>query len=141
MPMQRWMHRAAGGTSQRLNPAVAMVRSRSRKPAPAPESVPALSMVDMHSSPEAALLNGLPRRSCSSACSAAFVPAAPHNDRRAPGSSRASETLNPLTLGAMPDATAGLLSMAHLLRISQARLDLRVSAEELNWGRSGDRCR
>src|SRR3954452_19701536 len=126
MPMQRWMHRAAGGTSQRLNPAVAMVRSRSRKPAPAPESVPALSMVDMHSSPEAALLNGLPRRSCSSACSAAFVPAAPHNDRRAPGSSRASDVKTP-NLGAMPDATAGLLSMAHLLRISQARLDLRVS--------------
>src|SRR5690242_18850408 len=30
MPMQRWMQRAAGGTSQRLKPAVAMMRSRSR---------------------------------------------------------------------------------------------------------------
>src|SRR6478672_11844348 len=32
MPMHRWMHSAAGGTSQRLKPAVAIVRSRSRKP-------------------------------------------------------------------------------------------------------------
>jgi hypothetical protein len=49
--------------------------------------------------------------------------------------------VKPLTVGTMPDATAGLLSMAHSLRISQARLDLRVSAEDVNWGRSDDRCR
>ena len=28
--MQRWMHRAAGGTSQRLKPGLAMIRSRER---------------------------------------------------------------------------------------------------------------
>src|SRR5262245_27722604 len=32
MPMQRWMHRAAGGTSQRLKPGLATMRSRSRIP-------------------------------------------------------------------------------------------------------------
>src|SRR5215510_9142169 len=36
MPMHRWMQSAAGGTSQRLNPAAAMMRSRSSRP-----SVPA----------------------------------------------------------------------------------------------------
>src|SRR5262249_55730385 len=36
MPMQRWMQSAAGGTSQRLNPAVAMMRSLSRIPGAAP---------------------------------------------------------------------------------------------------------
>src|SRR4051794_9581403 len=70
MPMQRWMHSAAGGTSQRLKPAVAMVRSRSRKPAPAPESVPALSIEAIHSSPKATLLSGPPLRSRSSAVAA-----------------------------------------------------------------------
>ena len=33
IPMQRWMASAAGGTSQRLNPGAAMMRSRSRSPA------------------------------------------------------------------------------------------------------------
>ena len=39
--MQRWMQSAAGGTSQRLNPAAAMMRSRSRMPIelPVPENV------------------------------------------------------------------------------------------------------
>src|SRR5215472_1973160 len=36
MPMQRWIASAAGGTSHRLKPACAMIRSRSSKPAPAP---------------------------------------------------------------------------------------------------------
>src|ERR1700704_5817370 len=36
------MQSAAGGTSQRLKPAVAIVRSLSRSPAPAPDLVPAL---------------------------------------------------------------------------------------------------
>ena len=34
MPIQRWMARAAGGTSQRLNPGRAMVLARSSNPAP-----------------------------------------------------------------------------------------------------------
>jgi hypothetical protein len=36
------MQSAAGGTSQRLKPAVAIVRSLSSNPAPAPDIVPAL---------------------------------------------------------------------------------------------------
>src|SRR5580658_3373024 len=40
MPMHRWMHSAAGGTSQRLNPAFATVRSRSSRPAPPPPALP-----------------------------------------------------------------------------------------------------
>src|SRR3954447_6937977 len=51
MPMHRWMQSAAGGTSQRLKPAVAIVRSLSRKPAPAPETLPALLIVVIVISP------------------------------------------------------------------------------------------
>src|SRR5947209_20233508 len=47
MPMQRWMQSAAGGTSQRLKPALAMMRSRSRSPAAEPTSPPACSIVVM----------------------------------------------------------------------------------------------
>ncbi len=43
--MHRWMQSAAGGTSQRLKPALAIVRSLSRNPAPAPDMVPPLLMV------------------------------------------------------------------------------------------------
>src|SRR5579883_189038 len=39
------MHSAAGGTSQRLKPALATVCSRSRIPAPAPDTGPAVSAV------------------------------------------------------------------------------------------------
>src|ERR1700730_1841158 len=42
MPMHRWMQSAAGGTSHRLKPAVAIVRSLSRNPAPTPDIVPLL---------------------------------------------------------------------------------------------------
>src|SRR5215467_5630304 len=45
--MHRWMQRAAGGTSQRLKPALAMMRSRSRSPAGAPTRLPARSIVVM----------------------------------------------------------------------------------------------
>src|ERR1700737_5441569 len=54
MPMHRWMQSAAGGTSQRLKPAFAIVCSRSRIPAPPPDIVPALSIVAIPSSPAAA---------------------------------------------------------------------------------------
>jgi hypothetical protein len=37
IPIHRWMASAAGGTSQRLNPGLAMVRSRARKPGVAGE--------------------------------------------------------------------------------------------------------
>src|SRR6187551_887513 len=46
MPMHRWMHRAAGGTSQRLKPAVAMMRSRSKMPG-VPGKAPAVPIVVM----------------------------------------------------------------------------------------------
>src|SRR5882757_5638631 len=49
------MQSAAGGTSQRLKPAVAIVRSLSRNPAPAPDAVPALLIVVIETSPAAAL--------------------------------------------------------------------------------------
>src|SRR5258708_4614758 len=51
MPMHRWMHSAAGGTSQRLKPAVAIVLSLSRIPAPAPDTVPALLIVVIETLP------------------------------------------------------------------------------------------
>src|ERR1700754_3426755 len=59
IPIQRWMQGAAGGTSQRLKPAVAMVRSLSRIPNPPPVSVPAPSNVLIASS-HAAALDGCP---------------------------------------------------------------------------------
>src|ERR1700723_157404 len=49
------MQSAAGGTSQRLKPALAIVCSRSRIPAPAPDMAPALLSVVINSSPAAAL--------------------------------------------------------------------------------------
>src|SRR5580692_6035236 len=48
------MQSAAGGTSQRLKPALAIVCSRSRIPAPPPDTVPALLIVVINSSPAAA---------------------------------------------------------------------------------------
>src|ERR1700748_801609 len=45
MPIQRWIHSAAGGTIQRLKPAVATVRSLSRMPAPAPDRVPLIVVI------------------------------------------------------------------------------------------------
>src|SRR5438309_5342173 len=49
------MQSAAGGTSQRLKPAVAIVFSLSRKPAPAPDTLPVLRIVVIETSPAAAL--------------------------------------------------------------------------------------
>src|ERR1700733_1974928 len=45
MPMHKWMQSAAGGTSQRLNPALAIVRSRSRSRPAGPMRLPACSIV------------------------------------------------------------------------------------------------
>src|SRR5579871_1174520 len=50
IPMQRWMQRAAGGTSQRLNPAFAMMRSRSSNPGPDAKLRSACSSVVIRSS-------------------------------------------------------------------------------------------
>src|ERR1700722_15881629 len=51
MPMHRWMQSAAGGTSQRLKPAFAIVCSRSRIPIPPLDTVPALLIVVITFSP------------------------------------------------------------------------------------------
>src|ERR1700704_6864848 len=53
------MQSAAGGTSQRLKPAVAMVRSLSRNPPPAPDMLPALLIVVIVSSPNSMPLLGM----------------------------------------------------------------------------------
>ena len=45
MPMQRWIASAAGGTSQRLNPAVATIRSRSNTPKDGPDTAPVALML------------------------------------------------------------------------------------------------
>src|SRR6478609_8778392 len=47
------MHSAAGGTIQRLKPAVAMIRSRSSRPGLTPDRLPALPMVVIKISPAA----------------------------------------------------------------------------------------
>src|ERR1700743_1871481 len=46
MPMHRWIQSAAGGTIQRLKPAVAIVRSLSRNPAPVPDMVPLIVVIE-----------------------------------------------------------------------------------------------
>ena len=46
MPMHKWMAKAAGGTSQRLKPSPAMMRSLERKP-----GVPEASVVELMVSP------------------------------------------------------------------------------------------
>src|SRR3569833_2783623 len=54
MPMQRWMASAAGGTSQRVNPGPAMIRSLSSSPGwelPCAGVPPAPSTVDIRLSP------------------------------------------------------------------------------------------
>src|SRR4030095_5135945 len=51
------MQSAAGGTSQRLKPAVAIVRSLSRNPVPAPGTLPALLIVVIAIFPCSPLLN------------------------------------------------------------------------------------
>ena len=57
MPMQRWMHSAAGGTSQRLKPGLAMIRSRERSAGEASPAV-ALAAVMTRSPPNAGLVRG-----------------------------------------------------------------------------------
>src|SRR5215213_2238998 len=51
------MQSAAGGTSQRLKPAAAIVRSLSRNPVPAPGMLPALLIVDIAIFPCGPMLN------------------------------------------------------------------------------------
>src|SRR5579863_9291246 len=83
------MQSAAGGTSQRLKPAFAIVCWRSKIPAPVPDTVPALLIVVIHSSPAAALAGHvcrprslLPYTLNSRRCANSRL-AAPHNSRDA----------------------------------------------------------
>src|SRR5882672_1536959 len=107
MPMHRWMQSAAGGTSQRLKPAVAIVRSLSRNPAPAPDTVPALLIVVIVVSPCRPPLMGAPAihnpvvlgataEQFPHCCSAQF--------QDAPGSISAFENHKPQTPSTMPIA-------------------------------------
>src|ERR1700749_1153501 len=93
--MQRWIQSAAGGTSQRLKPAAAIVRSLSRIPPPPPTTVPALLIVVILAS----LQPLIPERS---AVIDPVVPffadqrvAAPQQNPPAPGSPSAFEILTP----------------------------------------------
>ena len=45
MPMQRWMQSAAGGTSQRLKPGLAMIRSLESSAGAASPTLAVLAMV------------------------------------------------------------------------------------------------
>src|SRR6201999_480821 len=56
MPMHRWMQSAAGGTSHRLKPAAAIVRSLSRKPPPAELMPPVLLIVVIRPSSQPSLV-------------------------------------------------------------------------------------
>ncbi len=103
MPMHRWMQSAAGGTSQRLKPAVAIVCSLSRKPAPAAATRPALLTVVIDTSPAAAIASGsvcvFDPVSAPLRCSALIL-AAPHNSSMRRDQPRAfSEMLTPDTTG------------------------------------------
>ena len=66
--MQRWMHRAAGGTSQRLKPGLAMIRSRERSAGEVFAAV-ALAAVMTRSPPNADLGHGSKAISLTSSCS------------------------------------------------------------------------
>src|SRR6266852_3185985 len=104
MPIHRWMHSAAGGTSQRLKPAIAIVRSLSRIPPPPPGMVPALLIVVI----EFSLQPPVPGMSAVydpvvPLCSAAAVP---HNFRDAPGSLSAFENSYTGLQTVMPAADA-----------------------------------
>src|ERR1700682_3948757 len=142
------MQSAAGGTSQRLKPALAMVCSRSRIPSRAPDTLPVLLIVVIDLSP---LQPPLPGRS------ATTIPLSPeHRSEPAPtlllrtiqdalGSLSASENYQPPTRQDMADAVAGLnpkmCPPPTTCALPQTRLDLRSPAENVDWDRTRDGCR
>src|SRR3979490_3151325 len=95
------MQSAAGGTSQRLKPAFAIVCSRSRIPIPPPDIVLAPLIVALPSSPAAALAGHVcrPRLLLSIAQILGGAPtpriAAPHNSRVRPDHKSALASSNP----------------------------------------------
>src|SRR3954454_21307506 len=148
MPMHRWMQSAAGGTSQRLKPAVATVRSLSRTPAPAPDTVPALLIVVIDVSPCSPPLMGAPAVHDPVVLSAA-AEQLPHccsaQFQDAPGSVSAFENHKPQTPPTMPIAvgTSANFGLSRNRFVSCTKRDsTSVSpAEKCNWDRSRDRCR
>src|SRR5882724_5338577 len=92
------MQSAAGGTSQRLKPALAIVCSLSRIPAPAPGTVPALLIVVIVISPcsrplWALLPSTIPLSSAPQRISSHI--AAPHNSRMRQDRQAHSRTIHP----------------------------------------------
>src|ERR1700712_2487304 len=148
MPMHRWMQSAAGGTSQRLKPAVAIVCSLSRNPAPAPDTVPALLNVVIIISPcspplmgASAVHNpvvlGAAADQLPHCCSAQF--------QDAPGSISAFENHKPQTPPTMPIAvpTSAKFGLPRNGFVSCTKHDSTSASptEESNWDRSRDLCR
>ena len=101
--MHRWMQSAAGGTSQRLKPAFAMVCSRSRIPSPPRDTAPALSSVAIRPSPTAAHAGRICRVHdpliLSSLTPCKHLPCCFAPFRDAPGSRRAFEIPTPVRTG------------------------------------------
>src|ERR1700693_2704454 len=114
------MQSAAGGTSQRLKPAFAMVCSRSRIPIPPPDTVPALLIVVIPSSP-----NSRP-----SGMSAVYDPVVLSRSQRKMRQDRDAHS-RILTPGTTRYAGAGLdlRSVPLWTRMLQARIDLCTPAE------------
>src|SRR3954453_24175852 len=140
------MQSAAGCTSQRLKPAVAIVRSLSRNPAPAPDTVPALLMVVIVVSPCRPPLAGPPavqiplfaRRG--GVILALLLRTIPD----APGSISAFENYKPQTPPAMPIGFQLRRNLACpgtvLCPAQNAALPPQLT-EKSNWDRSRDRSR
>src|ERR1700754_1149657 len=148
MPMHRWMQSAAGGTIQRLKPAVAIVRSLSRNPAPAPDTVPALLIVVIDVSPCSPPLMGSSAVYDPVALSAAaeqFPHCCSAQFQDAPGSISAFENHKPQTPPTMPIAlgTSAKFGLPRngFVSCKKTRLHLRQPTEESNWDRSRDWCR
>src|SRR6516165_3295038 len=141
MPMQRWIQSAAGGTSQRLKPAAAIVRSLSRIPTPAPVMVPAVLAVAIYSSMQPPVPDG-------SAFCDPVVPASQarpalllciilvlRQDRKAH-----PKMQTPVAAHYAQRRHAGRKDW-ETPSGSGARLNLRVLAEKTNWDRSRLTCR
>src|SRR5258708_29823520 len=102
MPMHRWIQSAAGGTIQRLKPAVAIVRSLSRNPAPVPDMVPLIVVIEP--SLQQPLLGVSAAYDPVPSLSPQAAPhiAAPHHFRDAPGIAKRIREPNPWRNGICP---------------------------------------
>src|SRR6516162_394275 len=138
MPMQRWMQSAAGGTSQRLKPALAIVCSRSRTPSP-PLIVPAVSAVAIHASLQppalgvpAAYDSVVPSDAAHTALLLCTIFALRQDQTR---------IRDPSCDGFMPAPSRAAEGIKPDLRVSEPQLNLRVLAGNANWDRCYTSCR